>query len=177
MSYGNHLNALNLYLQEKPPQPPHHPALVRALAKEVQCEPADIVDFELNVCDTVPGTIGGGSSIFHPHIHALHPAACRRPAAFCSEKVPHTSISACHALSQVTHRRNPAIVPAGFVSRRTVVHCVCSSFPDRDTVVACVTSALYKHGFHILVATGVQFTASAHSAPHLHRAYRKVCAY
>ena len=47
-------------LQEKPPQPPHHPALLKALAQELQCKPADIVDFELNVCDTVPGTIGGG---------------------------------------------------------------------------------------------------------------------
>ena len=47
-------------LQEALPQPPHHPALLKALAKELQCEPADIVDFELNVCDTVPGTIGGG---------------------------------------------------------------------------------------------------------------------
>ena len=46
-------------LQEKPLQPPHHPALLKALAKELQCEPADIVDFELNVCDTVPGTIAG----------------------------------------------------------------------------------------------------------------------
>ncbi len=49
-------------LQEKPLQPPHHPVLLKALAKELQCEPADIVDFELNLCDTVPGTIGGGLS-------------------------------------------------------------------------------------------------------------------
>ena len=52
-------------MQEKPPQPPHHPALLKALAKELQCEPGDIVDFELNVCDTVPGTIGGQNACWH----------------------------------------------------------------------------------------------------------------
>ena len=55
-----HAHTYRLGLQEALPQPPHHPALLKALAKELQCEPADIVDFELNVCDTVPGTIGGG---------------------------------------------------------------------------------------------------------------------
>ncbi len=55
---------LLLMLQAKPPQPPHHPVLLKALAKELQCEPADIVDFELNLCDTVPGTIGGGPPSF-----------------------------------------------------------------------------------------------------------------
>jgi len=59
------------YLQEKPLPPPHHPALLRALAKEAQCEPADIVDFELNVCDTVPGTIGGDSSAPFTHTTML----------------------------------------------------------------------------------------------------------
>ena len=56
------ISDLLLLLQEKPPQPPHHPVLLKALAKELQCEPADIVDFELNLCDTVPGTIGGDLS-------------------------------------------------------------------------------------------------------------------
>ena len=38
---------------------PHHPVLLALLAKELGCSPADIVDFELNVCDTQPGVIGG----------------------------------------------------------------------------------------------------------------------
>ena len=40
---------------------PHHPALLAALAKELGCAPGDIVDFELNVCDTQPGVISGGA--------------------------------------------------------------------------------------------------------------------
>ena len=38
---------------------PHHPVLLALLAKELGCAPADIVDFELTVCDTQPGVIGG----------------------------------------------------------------------------------------------------------------------
>ena len=37
----------------------HHSVLVKRLAQEVGCKPEDIVDFELNVCDTQPGVIGG----------------------------------------------------------------------------------------------------------------------
>eukprot|EP00741_Cyanophora_paradoxa_P006059 tig00000981_g5877.t1 len=37
----------------------HHPALLRLLADELKCEPADIMDFELSVCDTQPAVIGG----------------------------------------------------------------------------------------------------------------------
>lgn len=37
----------------------HHPTLLRMLAAQLGCQVADIVDFELNVCDTQPGTLGG----------------------------------------------------------------------------------------------------------------------
>ena len=37
----------------------HHPALLRVLAQTLGVAPTDIVDFDLNVCDTQPGTIGG----------------------------------------------------------------------------------------------------------------------
>ncbi|EIE23587.1 peptidase M18, aminopeptidase I [Coccomyxa subellipsoidea C-169] len=46
-------------LQEKKSSEPHHPALLRLLANELKCSTSDIVDFELNVCDTQPGVIGG----------------------------------------------------------------------------------------------------------------------
>src|SRR5690349_10506240 len=38
---------------------PHHVLLLKLLADQLGAAPADIVDFELNVCDTQPGTIGG----------------------------------------------------------------------------------------------------------------------
>ena len=37
----------------------HHPALLQALAQEAGCAAEDIVDLELNVCDTQPGQLGG----------------------------------------------------------------------------------------------------------------------
>ncbi len=41
------------------PAEKHHALLLRLLADELGAEPADIVDFELNVCDTHAGVIGG----------------------------------------------------------------------------------------------------------------------
>ena len=37
----------------------HHDLLLDIIAEELSVTPADIVDFELNVCDTQPGVIGG----------------------------------------------------------------------------------------------------------------------
>jgi aspartyl aminopeptidase len=37
----------------------HHPALLNALAEEAGCDVNDIVDLELNCCDTQPGQVGG----------------------------------------------------------------------------------------------------------------------
>lgn len=37
----------------------HHSGLLKMVADQLQCSPADIVDFELNVCDTQDGVIGG----------------------------------------------------------------------------------------------------------------------
>ncbi|KAK9905851.1 hypothetical protein WJX75_007577 [Coccomyxa subellipsoidea] len=45
--------------KEKEASDPHHPALLRLLASELKCSTSDIVDFELSVCDTQPGVIGG----------------------------------------------------------------------------------------------------------------------
>ncbi|GMH35827.1 hypothetical protein BSKO_03695 [Bryopsis sp. KO-2023] len=42
----------------------HHPLLLDILAEELGCLPEAIVDFELNVCDTQPGVIGGANNEF-----------------------------------------------------------------------------------------------------------------
>eukprot|EP00276_Gloeochaete_wittrockiana_P002075 CAMPEP_0184673268 /NCGR_PEP_ID=MMETSP0308-20130426/86582_1 /TAXON_ID=38269 /ORGANISM="Gloeochaete witrockiana, Strain SAG 46.84" /LENGTH=489 /DNA_ID=CAMNT_0027120735 /DNA_START=128 /DNA_END=1597 /DNA_ORIENTATION=+ len=56
----------------------HHPAFLRLLADELKCEPSDIVDFELSVCDTQPATIGGlcREFIFSPRIDNLLSCFC-----------------------------------------------------------------------------------------------------
>lgn len=45
-------------LQEK-----HHAVLLQLLARKLGSKPEDIVDFELNLCDVQPGTIGGELSL------------------------------------------------------------------------------------------------------------------
>lgn len=46
----------------------HHSGLLKMIADQLQCSPADIVDFELNVCDTQDGVIGGMAFMFKPLI-------------------------------------------------------------------------------------------------------------
>ena len=40
----------------------HHPIILAILAEELKCEPEDIIDFELNVCDTQKSQIGGATN-------------------------------------------------------------------------------------------------------------------
>ena len=42
----------------------HHPLLLTLLAKELGCAPGDIVDFDLQLCDTQPSAIGGAQNEF-----------------------------------------------------------------------------------------------------------------
>jgi len=60
-------------MQEKEETPsPHHPLLLEILAKELGCKVQDIVDFELNVCDTQDGVIGGDTSSPPPRQSRQH---------------------------------------------------------------------------------------------------------
>ena len=100
-----------LGLQEALPQPPHHPALLKALAKELQCEPADIVDFELNVCDTVPGTIGGGLPLHGTGI-SIHTPTWSEPSQadheFYLSEVLQPQALACVCVMQRSQQVRPA---------------------------------------------------------------------
>jgi aspartyl aminopeptidase len=42
----------------------HHPVLLEMLAEELGCEPADVMDFELQLCDVQPSVIGGAKREF-----------------------------------------------------------------------------------------------------------------
>lgn len=71
-------------LQEAESCEPHHPALLRALAAELGCTATDIADFELNVCDTQPGVIGGELSLppgaspeMSCHVYSVASCSCR----------------------------------------------------------------------------------------------------
>ena len=50
----------------------HHSGLLKMIADQLQCSPADIVDFELNVCDTQDGVIGGMAL----HVQAFQLLSC-----------------------------------------------------------------------------------------------------
>jgi hypothetical protein len=54
---------------------PHHPLLLEILAKELGVAVDDIVDFELNVCDTQDGVIGGTQpQTLNPKLHPPLPS-------------------------------------------------------------------------------------------------------
>ena len=42
----------------------HHPVLLELLAEELGCEPGDVMDFELQLCDVQPSAIGGAKREF-----------------------------------------------------------------------------------------------------------------
>jgi aspartyl aminopeptidase len=42
----------------------HHPMLLEMLAEELGCEPEDVLDFELQLCDVQPSVIGGARREF-----------------------------------------------------------------------------------------------------------------
>jgi aspartyl aminopeptidase len=42
----------------------HHAALLALIAEQLGCAAEDIVDFELNLCDTQPGVLGGAAEEF-----------------------------------------------------------------------------------------------------------------
>ena len=42
----------------------HHPLLLKLIADEIGCAPGDIVDFDLQLCDTQPSAIGGAQREF-----------------------------------------------------------------------------------------------------------------
>lgn len=42
----------------------HHALLLELIAAELGCQPTDIVDFELNLCDVQPGVLGGAAEEF-----------------------------------------------------------------------------------------------------------------
>ena len=44
----------------------HHPALLRVLGETLGVEPSAILDFDLNVCDTQPGSISGERQLQTP---------------------------------------------------------------------------------------------------------------
>lgn len=63
---------------DKADKPDHHPLLLDFIAKQLGVAVTDIQTFDLNLCDTLPGAIGGGLDefIFSPRIDNLCMSYC-----------------------------------------------------------------------------------------------------
>eukprot|EP00670_Eutreptiella_braarudii_P024729 CAMPEP_0174382868 /NCGR_PEP_ID=MMETSP0811_2-20130205/124860_1 /TAXON_ID=73025 ORGANISM="Eutreptiella gymnastica-like, Strain CCMP1594" /NCGR_SAMPLE_ID=MMETSP0811_2 /ASSEMBLY_ACC=CAM_ASM_000667 /LENGTH=464 /DNA_ID=CAMNT_0015536275 /DNA_START=47 /DNA_END=1441 /DNA_ORIENTATION=- len=70
--------AAELAGEEGVDKPRHHAALLALLAEQLQCNPEDITDFELSVCDTQPASVGGlhNEFVFAPRIDNLASCFC-----------------------------------------------------------------------------------------------------
>eukprot|EP00850_Spirogloea_muscicola_P020724 SM000224S07112 [mRNA] locus=s224:131391:135338:- [translate_table: standard] len=69
---------------------PHHPVLLQAIAAELQCDVADICDFELQLCDVQPAALGGvlGEFVFSGRLDNLCMSFCSLKALIDSVKEP-----------------------------------------------------------------------------------------
>ncbi|KAL9656173.1 hypothetical protein ABK040_007790 [Willaertia magna] len=65
----------------------HHSILIRSIAKELNCKPEDIKDFELSVVDTQPSVIGGANDefVFSPRLDNLLSCFCSLEALLASQ--------------------------------------------------------------------------------------------
>ncbi|EFA80282.1 aspartyl aminopeptidase [Heterostelium album PN500] len=75
---ASQLNSKLVGLDENVDNTKHHPLLLDILSKELHCAVGDIVNFDLSVCDTQPGTIGGALSeyIHSPRLDNLCMSYC-----------------------------------------------------------------------------------------------------
>ncbi|KAI4347903.1 hypothetical protein L6164_008678 [Bauhinia variegata] len=73
-----------------PSKAAHHPLLMQVLSEELDCDIDDIVNFELNVCDTQPSCLGGGTNefIFSGRLDNLASSYCALRALIDSSKSP-----------------------------------------------------------------------------------------
>ncbi|WVZ82851.1 hypothetical protein U9M48_030063 [Paspalum notatum var. saurae] len=82
----------------------HHPLLLQLIAKEADCEPDEICDFELQLCDTQPSVVAGSMKefVFSGRLDNL----CM---SFCSLKALTDSTSAQHSLDHESGVRMVAL--------------------------------------------------------------------
>ncbi|KAK3163112.1 hypothetical protein QOZ80_1BG0097810 [Eleusine coracana subsp. coracana] len=68
----------------------HHPLLLQILSEEIGCESDEIIGMELNVCDTQPSCLGGGSNefIYSGRLDNLASCYCALRSLMDSSRVP-----------------------------------------------------------------------------------------
>ena len=111
--------AAELAGEEGVDKPRHHAALLALLAEQLQCNPEDITDFELSVCDTQPASVGGlhNEFVFAPRIDNLASCFCALEAMATAEGLE--SDPQCRVIALFDHEE------------------VCHSYPLWCTLQAC----------------------------------------
>lgn len=141
----------------------HHPLLMQILSDELCCDVDDIVNIELNICDTQPSCLGGANNefIFSGRLDNLASSYCALRALVDSCRSP-GDLSSEHAIRMVALFDNEEVgsdsyqgagAPTIFQAMRRIVGSLASSYAgesafDRAIRQSFLVSADMAHGVH-----------------------------
>ncbi|KAJ0972677.1 hypothetical protein J5N97_020636 [Dioscorea zingiberensis] len=141
----------------------HHPLLLQVLSKELGCDSEDIMDIELNVCDTQPSALGGGQNdfIFSGRLDNLASCYCALRALIDACKVP-VDLANEHAVRMVALFDNEEVgsnsvqgagAPTMFQAMRRIADCLAQEYIgesafERTVRSSFLVSADMAHGVH-----------------------------
>ncbi|KAK8620852.1 hypothetical protein V6N13_067313 [Hibiscus sabdariffa] len=141
----------------------HHPLLMQILSDELGCDVDDIVNIELNICDTQPSCLGGANNefIFSGRLDNLASSYCALRALVDSCGSP-GDISSEHAIRMVALFDNEEVgsdsyqgagAPTMFQAMRRIVGSLANSYAgesafDRAIRQSFLVSADMAHGVH-----------------------------
>ncbi|XP_020229738.1 probable aspartyl aminopeptidase [Cajanus cajan] len=141
----------------------HHPLLMQVLSDELNCDVDDIVNIELNVCDTQPSCLGGGNNefIFSGRLDNLASSYCALRALIDSCESP-GDLASEHAIRMVALFDNEEVgsgsvqgagAPTMFQAMRRIVSDLASDYVGEGTFERTIrqsflVSADMAHGVH-----------------------------
>ncbi|XP_021300362.1 probable aspartyl aminopeptidase [Herrania umbratica] len=141
----------------------HHPLLMQILSDELCCDVDDIVNIELNICDTQPSCLGGANNefIFSGRLDNLASSYCALRALVDSCGSP-GDLSSEHAIQMVALFDNEEVgsdsfqgagAPTMFQAMRRIVGSLANSYAgesafDRAIRQSFLVSADMAHGVH-----------------------------
>ncbi|XVE90867.1 hypothetical protein DITRI_Ditri20bG0110700 [Diplodiscus trichospermus] len=141
----------------------HHPLLMQILSDELRCDVDDIVNIELNICDTQPSCLGGANNefIFSGRLDNLASSYCALRALVDSCGSP-DDLSREHAIRMVALFDNEEVgsdsfqgagAPTMFQAIRRIVGSLAKSYAgestfDRTIRRSFLVSADMAHGVH-----------------------------
>ncbi|KAK7391447.1 hypothetical protein VNO78_19863 [Psophocarpus tetragonolobus] len=144
-------------------KPPHHPLLMQILSDELNCDVDDIVNIELNVCDTQPSCLGGGNNefIFSGRLDNLASSYCALRALIDSCESP-ADLASEHAIRMVALFDNEEVgsgsiqgagAPTMFQAMRRIVGDLANNYVGEGTFERTIrqsflVSADMAHGVH-----------------------------